>query len=65
MIEWRALTVALLDELAPMVRARLATPELPLACINFEGGSWAAGGRSPPSGGGGARRWRSSDGTVF
>ena len=43
-VEWRALTVALLDELAPRVCAILGvTPEaLPLACI-LEGGTWAAG----------------------
>jgi hypothetical protein len=51
-IEWRALTVALLDELAPQVRQRLAAAVpaelaeralvLPLACL-LEGGSWAAG----------------------
>jgi len=43
-IEWRALTVALLDELAVLVRAQLAKTEaeLPLACI-LEGGTWAAG----------------------
>lgn len=43
-IEWRALTVALLDELAPLVRAELSVTaeQLPLACI-LEGGSWAAG----------------------
>ena len=43
-IEWRALTVALLDELAPRVRAALgdAAAQLPLACI-LEGGTWAAG----------------------
>jgi Protein of unknown function (DUF1688) len=43
-IEWRALTVALLDEVAARVRARLGrTAEtLPLACI-LEGGTWAAG----------------------
>jgi hypothetical protein len=43
-IEWRALTVALLDELAERVRARLgkSAAELPLACI-LEGGTWAAG----------------------
>ena len=43
-VEWRALTVALLDELAARVRTRLG-PEaaaLPLACI-LEGGTWAAG----------------------
>ena len=43
-VEWRALTVALLDEVATRVRQRLQrTPEqLPLACI-LEGGTWAAG----------------------
>jgi Protein of unknown function (DUF1688) len=41
-VEWRALTVTLLDELAPLVRARLGRPELPLACL-LEGGTWAAG----------------------
>jgi hypothetical protein len=64
-IEWRALTVALIDELAPRVRARLAAPALPLACI-LEGGTWAAGrelatklraGNPPLS--------IDSDGTVF
>jgi hypothetical protein len=43
-VEWRALTVALLDELAPLVRAQLvkSATEMPLACI-LEGGTWAAG----------------------
>lgn len=43
-VEWRALTIALLDRLASSIRARLGrTPEtLPLASI-LEGGSWAAG----------------------
>jgi hypothetical protein len=41
-VEWRALTVALIDELAPRVRAALRVPQLPLACI-LEGGTWAAG----------------------
>lgn len=65
-IEWRALTVALLDELAPKVRERLGAPALPLACM-LEGGSWAAGrqiaaerrpGGAPPV-------VIDSDGTVF
>jgi hypothetical protein len=67
-IEWRALTVTLLDELAALVRAELgATAEqLPLACI-LEGGTWAAGrqiarelreGGAPPV-------QIDSDGTVF
>ena len=41
-VEWRALTVALLDEMAPLVREALGAPTLPLACI-LEGGTWAAG----------------------
>jgi Protein of unknown function (DUF1688) len=43
-VEWRALTVALLDRLAPAVRARLNknAAELPLAAI-LQGGTWAAG----------------------
>jgi hypothetical protein len=67
-VEWRALTVALLDEIAPLVRGRLSrsAEEMPLACI-LEGGSWAAGreiakslreGGSPPLN-------IVSDGTVF
>jgi Protein of unknown function (DUF1688) len=67
-VEWRALTVALLDELAPLVRKRLgmqAAGQLPLACV-LEGGTWAAGRAL-------AQRLRGglpplaivSDGTVF
>jgi hypothetical protein len=43
-VEWRALTVALLDLLATRIRARLgrSAGELPLASI-LEGGTWAAG----------------------
>ncbi|MEX7473911.1 URC4/urg3 family protein [Mycobacterium adipatum] len=43
-VEWRALTVALLDDLAVLVRERLgvSAQALPLACV-LEGGSWAAG----------------------
>ncbi|WP_310566452.1 URC4/urg3 family protein [Hydrogenophaga sp.] len=43
-VEWRALTVALLDELAPLVRAELGLSDrdMPLACV-LEGGTWAAG----------------------
>ena len=41
-VEWRALTVALIDALADLVRARLDRPALPLACV-LEGGTWAAG----------------------
>ena len=67
-VEWRALTVALLDELALRVRAQLgaSTAELPLARI-LEGGTWAAGrelaaerrpGGEPPFA-------LDSDGTIF
>lgn len=43
-VEWRALTVALMDEVAQQVRQQLHVDEarLPLACV-LEGGSWAAG----------------------
>ena len=41
-VEWRALTVTLIDDLAELVRAVLDRPQLPLACV-LEGGTWAAG----------------------
>ena len=43
-VEWRALSVALIDRLAPEVRARLgkSAADFPLAAL-LEGGSWAAG----------------------
>lgn len=43
-VEWRSLTVALLDELAPLIRARLGVSRdaFPLAKM-LEGGTWAAG----------------------
>jgi Protein of unknown function (DUF1688) len=66
-VEWRALTVALLDELAPLVRSELGVDvgHMPLACV-LEGGTWAAGralaqrlrGGLPPL-------TITSDGTVF
>ncbi len=66
-VEWRALTVALLDEIAPRVRQQLGLTagQMPLACV-LEGGTWAAGREL-------ARRLRGglpplsivSDGTVF
>lgn len=45
-VEWRALTVMLLDELAAMIRQSLGLPveEFPLAKA-LEGGTWAAGRR--------------------
>ncbi|AZG44612.1 URC4/urg3 family protein [Gordonia insulae] len=66
-VEWRALTIALIDELAPLVRERLDVEQsaLPLACV-LEGGTWSAGralaqrlrGGLPPLA-------IASDGTVF
>ena len=67
-VGWRALTVALLDEIAPLVRERLgvSAKAFPLARV-LEGGTWAAGRRI-------ARELRPdggppvaviSDGTVF
>lgn len=67
-VEWRALTVALLDRIADPIRARLgrSAGEMPLARI-LEGGTWAAGRQV-------ARERRAggvppitvvSDGTVF
>jgi hypothetical protein len=41
-VEWRALTITLLDELADIVRAKLGRPDLLLAEI-LECGTWAAG----------------------
>ena len=67
-VEWRALTVALLDEIAKLIREQrsLTIEQFPLACV-LEGGTWAAGRRlarekradgSPPIA-------VESDGTVF
>jgi hypothetical protein len=67
-VEWRGLTVALLDAIAPLVRERLglAAEDFPLARV-LEGGTWSAGRRL-------ARERRAdggppirvvSDGTVF
>jgi hypothetical protein len=43
-VEWRALTVALMDELAPLVRTELglSAEQMPLASV-LEGGTWATG----------------------
>ena len=67
-VEWRALTVALLDRIANIVRAETSNDEntLPLASV-LQGGTWAAGRRL-------ANKFRDngeppltidSDGTVF
>ena len=66
-VEWRALTVALLDELAPRVRKILGRTEteMPLACV-LEGGTWAAGRVLAQHLRGGASPIKiASDGTVF
>lgn len=67
-VEWRALTVALLDQIAPLVRVKLglAEADFPLARV-LEGGTWAAGrviaARLRADGGPPIRVV--SDGTVF
>lgn len=66
-IEWRAMTVALMDELAVEVRKLLHLDEkrLPLACV-LEGGSWAAGRELAGRLRGGLPPLQvASDGTVF
>ncbi|MDB5374442.1 MAG: hypothetical protein JWP04_3084, partial [Belnapia sp.] len=67
-VEWRALTVALLDAVAPLVRQRLglAEAEFPLARV-LEGGTWAAGRRvaAERRADGGPPVRVASDGTVF
>ena len=67
-VGWRAMTVALLDHLAPLVRHELGVrpDDFPLARM-LEGGTWAAGrvtARERRSDGGPPFRI-SSDGTVF
>jgi hypothetical protein len=66
-VEWRALTVALMDELAVEVRNLLHLDEhrLPLACV-LEGGTWAAGRELAQRQRGGLPPLKvASDGTVF
>ena len=67
-VEWRALTVALLDRLAERVRDRLArtAAEFPLAKV-LEGGSWTAGREIAAElrPGGGPPFTTASDGTLF
>lgn len=66
-VEWRALTVALLDEIADAVRAELGVTamQLPLACV-LEGGTWAAGRLTAARLRGGLPPFTIvSDGTVF
>jgi hypothetical protein len=66
-VEWRALTVALMDEVAAAVRRQLRLDEnkLPLACL-LQGGSWAAGRELAQRHRGGLPPLKvASDGTVF
>lgn len=67
-VAWRAMTVALLDRMAPLVRERLgvSAKAFPLARM-LEGGSWAAGRRTAAElrPGGGPPFTIISDGTVF
>jgi Protein of unknown function (DUF1688) len=66
-VEWRALTVALLDRLAPLVATRLgrAETELPLIKV-LEGGTWAAGRELADERRAGAPPIHvASDGTLF
>ena len=66
-VEWRALTVALMDEVAQAVREQLRLNEtrLPLACV-LEGGTWAAGRELAQRHRGGLPPLTvASDGTVF
>ena len=67
-VAWRAMTVALLDRMAPLVRERLgvSAADFPLARM-LEGGSWAAGRRiaAERRADGGPPFNIISDGTVF
>lgn len=66
-VEWRALTVALLDRIAPLVRheLQLDAADFPLGAV-LEGGTWAAGRRLANAKRAGAPPIRViSDGTVF
>jgi Protein of unknown function (DUF1688) len=67
-VEWRGLTVALLDLIAPLVREKLGltAANFPLACV-LEGGSWAAGRKiaKQKRADGGPPLTVISDGTVF
>jgi len=67
-VEWRALTVALLDRIAPPLRARLDgdAAALPLSRL-LEGGTWAAGRQAAAErrADGGPPLRIQSDGTVF
>lgn len=67
-VEWRALTIALLDEIAPLIRERLGitADAFPLAKV-LEGGTWWAGRKlaAAARADGGPPIAIESDGTVF
>ena len=67
-VEWRALTVALLDRIAPLVRDKLSldAANCPLGAV-LEGGTWAAGRKlaNAKRPGGPPPIYVISDGTVF
>jgi hypothetical protein len=67
-VEWRALTVALLDRIAPLVREKLSldAADFPLGAV-LEGGTWAAGRKlaNAKRPGGPPPIHVISDGTVF
>ena len=66
-VEWRALTVALLDRLAPLVAVRVGLDATALPLIKvLEGGTWAAGRELADARRAGAPPIRvASDGTLF
>jgi uncharacterized protein DUF1688 len=66
-VEWRALTVALLDRLAPLVGERLGLDAMALPLIKvLEGGTWAAGRELADARRAGAPPIRvATDGTLF
>ncbi|HYJ52490.1 MAG TPA: DUF1688 family protein [Allosphingosinicella sp.] len=67
-VAWRAMTVALLDRMAPLVRERLGVTEADFSLARMlEGGSWLAGRRIAAElrPGGGPPFTIISDGTVF
>ena len=67
-VEWRALTVALLDRIAPLVWERLGLAADPPPLVKMlEGGTWSAGRRiaTDRRPGGGPPIGVASDGTVF
>lgn len=66
-VEWRALTVALLDRLVPLVAARLGSTATGLPLIKIlEGGTWAAGRQLADERRAGAPPIRvAGDGTLF